>query len=145
MPFDCGLSSRVVQGTSPMSDDPHLLLRRPAAPPLHRRDRLNARGAWRVSTAAVKNLNALRVPCLLTLNQRVQGSNPCTPTNEIRHLVRLLPDAASQKSRLGSTWEAGETANGATTSFRPYGSVRRQRVVIQGPGINGEIRLWLFD
>src|SRR5215204_1421931 len=29
-------------------DDPHLLLRRPAAPPLHRRDRLNALGAGRV-------------------------------------------------------------------------------------------------
>src|SRR5215208_7516296 len=41
----------------------------------------------------------------LTLNQRVQGSNPCTPTNKIKHLGRLWAKAASQKSRLGSTWE----------------------------------------
>ena len=27
-------------------------------------------------------------PQQLTLNQRVQGSNPCTPTNDIRHLGR---------------------------------------------------------
>src|SRR5215208_4821982 len=42
----------------------------------------------------------------LTLNQRVQGSNPCTPTNKIKYLRRLWANAASQKSRLGSTWEA---------------------------------------
>jgi len=60
----------------------------------------------------------------LTLNQRVQGSNPCTPTSEFRRLVRLSPDAASQKSRLGSTWEArgGDRAERAVT---PDGGIHR--------------------
>jgi hypothetical protein len=40
------------------------------------------------------------------LNQRVQGSNPCTPTNNIRHLALVWPASASQKRRLGSAWEA---------------------------------------
>src|SRR5215203_3196152 len=59
-----------------------------------------------------------------TLNQRVQGSNPCTPTSEFRRLVRLSPDAASQKSRLGSTWEArgGDRAERAVT---PDGGIHR--------------------
>jgi hypothetical protein len=42
----------------------------------------------------------------LTLNQRVQGSNPCTPTNKIRNLAQFSPASASQKCRLGSVWEA---------------------------------------
>src|SRR4051812_29435835 len=37
-----------VAGQIRLFDDPHLLLRRPAAPPLHRRDHLNALGAWPV-------------------------------------------------------------------------------------------------
>src|SRR5215207_8151058 len=40
-----------------------------------------------------------------TLNQRVQGSNPCTPTNDLNNLGPISR-TASQKSRLGSTWEA---------------------------------------
>src|SRR5215204_6863445 len=43
-----------------------------------------------------------------TLNQRVQGSNPCTPTNDFNDLGATSLWVASQKSRLGSTWEAGE-------------------------------------
>ena len=34
---------------------------------------------------------------LVTLNQRVQGSNPCAPTNKIRDLVVIRRCAASQK------------------------------------------------
>src|SRR4051795_12082507 len=36
-----------IAGQIRLFDDPHLLLRRPAAPPLHRRDHLNALGAGR--------------------------------------------------------------------------------------------------
>src|SRR4051812_21866010 len=36
-----------VAGEIRLFDDPHLFLRRPAAPPLHRRDHLDALGAWR--------------------------------------------------------------------------------------------------
>src|SRR4051795_1276314 len=35
-----------------------------------------------------------------------QGSNPCTPTNKIRYLGAIRKCSASQKTRLGSTWEA---------------------------------------
>jgi hypothetical protein len=30
---------------------------------------------------------------LLTLNQRVQGSSPCAPTNQINHLAGTEPDS----------------------------------------------------
>jgi hypothetical protein len=43
---------------------------------------------------------------VLTLNQRVQGSSPCAPTNEINELQNYALGTASQKSRLGSTREA---------------------------------------
>src|SRR5215212_6381264 len=39
----------------------------------------------------------------LTLNQRVQGSNPCTPTKDISGLGAYRESPASQKTRLGST------------------------------------------
>jgi hypothetical protein len=42
----------------------------------------------------------------LTFNQRVPGSNPGALTIEINMLARSLRGAASQKTRLGSTWEA---------------------------------------
>src|SRR5215204_3485454 len=42
----------------------------------------------------------------LTLNQRVQGSNPCTPTNEISYIGPVQRGSASQKCDLGSIWEA---------------------------------------
>jgi len=42
----------------------------------------------------------------LTLNQRVQGSNPCTPTSKVSDLERARRRGASQKVRLGSIWEA---------------------------------------
>jgi hypothetical protein len=58
---------------------------------------------------------------LLTLNQRVQGSNPCTPTNKIRHLEGLRRKAASQKSRLGSTWEARATLSRRRSRFSVAG------------------------
>src|SRR5687768_10533307 len=42
----------------------------------------------------------------LTLNQRVQGSSPCTPTCRIKDLAPLRYGPASQKDGLGSIWEA---------------------------------------
>jgi hypothetical protein len=43
---------------------------------------------------------------VLTLNQRVQGSSPCAPTNKINKLEPFPIGAASQPLRLGSIWEA---------------------------------------
>src|SRR5262249_4283182 len=37
----------------------------------------------------------------LTLNQRVQGSSPCAPTNKIKYLLAILASVASQKTTLG--------------------------------------------
>ena len=57
-----------------------------------------------------------------------QGSNPCTPTNKIRYLGAIRKCSASQKTRLGSTWEAlsaGAAPLFAGTRPRPpaHGSV----------------------
>src|SRR6185436_18847457 len=43
----------------------------------------------------------------LTFNQEVLGSSPSALTKEIRHLLRNPSACASQKSHLGSAWEAG--------------------------------------
>ena len=39
---------------------------------------------------AAAQLKSGRAPQQLTLNQRVQGSNPCTPTNKINYTNGLL-------------------------------------------------------
>jgi hypothetical protein len=41
----------------------------------------------------------------LTLNQRVQGSSPCAPTNEIKYLAELSDRRSSQKSKIGRPGE----------------------------------------
>ena len=82
----------------------------------------------------------------LTLNQRVQGSNPCTPTNEISHLGAIRNCSASQKMRLGSTWEARgrlfRQAHGTVARWidavRRVGLRQRQPVVMRDEGADCE-------
>src|SRR5262252_4503981 len=40
----------------------------------------------------------------LTLNQRVQGSSPCAPTNKIKYLLAFWARIASQKTALDNAW-----------------------------------------
>jgi hypothetical protein len=40
----------------------------------------------------------------LTLNQRVQGSSPCAPTNKIKYLLAFWRRIASQETTLDNTW-----------------------------------------
>jgi hypothetical protein len=48
---------------------------------------------------------------LLTLNQRVQGSSPCAPTNKINNLFENWRRSASQNLALDNAW--------ATSFFHP--------------------------
>jgi hypothetical protein len=41
----------------------------------------------------------------LTLNQRVQGSSPCAPTNDFKDLGDISIGRSSQNFQLGSPWE----------------------------------------
>ncbi len=43
----------------------------------------------------------------LTLNQRVQGSNPCAPTNEIKDLCGILQQPKNRRVSRGSRQETG--------------------------------------
>src|SRR5215204_6589939 len=74
--------------------------------------------------------------------ERVQGSNPCTPTNNLSYLVVLSTDAASQKSRLGSTW-ACAAVRAAPARYRGLAECagRAAKASLgQEPGANGADR-----
>jgi hypothetical protein len=68
------------------------------------------------SAVAQPNLGSYTNRCIggeqLTLNQRVQGSSPCAPTNEIKCLSYFTGVTATQKSRQG--WPMGGTTIEAT-------------------------------
>src|SRR5215204_2454899 len=66
----------------------------------------------------------------LTLNQRVQGSNPCTPTNDVRRLAEFRNCYASQKSRLGSMWEARLVLRGGRSERPVVSSLSRRRISV---------------
>jgi hypothetical protein len=70
----------------------------------------------------------------LTFNQRVSGSNPDALTIKINRLSCSVRGAASQKTGLGSTWEAkagiscGLAPRRDTFSLTAFGSVSQNRL-----------------
>jgi hypothetical protein len=70
----------------------------------------------------------------LTLNQRVQGSSPCAPTNKINHLNRKMRFDPAAKSRLDNirdnTLQIPREAIGRTALLRDYATQRSIRIVV---------------
>ena len=74
----------------------------------------------------------------LTLNQRVQGSSPCAPTNKIKDLASLFPGYRSTQNtsctRLCTQWRGRPTASRANSAG-----------ISTTQDVNGQVALEVFD
>jgi hypothetical protein len=61
----------------------------------------------------------------LTLNQRVQGSSPCAPTNKIKTFISILASGCFPENDLGQHL-------GNTTSYPPFSLKGAQSLLILG-------------